>query len=77
MFRLYVIIYKMGLLTEGHPLSWSEIVAARDILRTYALSELVRTFEKYKDRQGDCFMWGDEVGGRSLIYSRFHHSLFL
>ena len=57
----------MGLLTDGHALSWSEIVAAREALRTYALSELVRTFEKSKDRQGDCFMWGDEVSGRSLI----------
>jgi hypothetical protein len=51
----------MGLLTEGTPLSWDEIVAARDILRSYALAQLVRIFEKCKDRQRDCFMWGDEV----------------
>ena len=61
----------MGLLTEGRPLSWNEIVDARDVLRTYALSELVRIFEKCKDRQGDCFMWGDEVSDRNFIRSRF------
>jgi glutamate--cysteine ligase catalytic subunit len=51
----------MGLLTEGTPLSWEEIVAAREVFQYYALSQLVRIFEKSKDRQGDSFMWGDEV----------------
>jgi hypothetical protein len=62
-----ILIDGMGLLTEGHPLSWSEIVAVRHVLRTYALSGLVRTFEKCKDRQGDCFFWGDEVGNNDFI----------
>ena len=51
----------MGLLTEGTPLSWDEIVAVCEVFRSYALSQLVRIFQKSKDRQGDCFMWGDEV----------------
>jgi hypothetical protein len=51
----------MGLLSEGTPLSWDEIVAVRDVYRSRALSQLVRIFEKCKDYQGDCFMWGDEV----------------
>ncbi len=51
----------MGLLTEGTPLSWDEIVAVCEVFRSYALSQLVRIFKKSKDRQGDCFMWGDEV----------------
>ncbi len=51
----------MGLLTEGTLLSWEEIVAAREVFQYYALSQLVRIFEKSKDRQGDSFMWGDEV----------------
>jgi glutamate--cysteine ligase catalytic subunit len=51
----------MGLLTEGTPLSWDEIVAVCEVFRYYALRQLVRIFEKSKDRQGDCFMWGDEV----------------
>jgi hypothetical protein len=63
----------MGVLTAGRPLSWNEIVAARDVLRSYALSRLVRIFENCKDRQGDNFMWGDEVN--LLIHSSlFFHS---
>ncbi len=51
----------MGLQKSGFPLSWSEIVAGRDILRNNALSQLLRIFEKHKDRRRDCFLWGDEV----------------
>jgi len=51
----------MGLLTEGTPLTWEEIIAVREVFQYYALSQLVHIFEKSKDRQGDPFMWGDEV----------------
>lgn len=54
-------LYAMGLQKSGRPLSWDEIVAVRDILRNYALSQLLRIYEKHKDRRGDCFLWGDEV----------------
>ncbi len=54
-------VYQMGLLTEGTPLTWEEIIAVREVFQYYALSQLVRIFEKSKDRQGDSFMWGDEV----------------
>lgn len=63
----------MGLMTEGTPLTWEEIVAVRDLFRSHALSQLIRVYEKCKDRKGDCFMWGDEVS--SSI--RFAHSLSL
>ena len=52
----------MGLMTEGTALTWEEIVAVRDLFRSHALSQLIRVYEKCKDRKGDCFMWGDEVG---------------
>ena len=51
----------MGLLTEGIPLSWDEIVAVRGLVRSYALDQLIRIFQKSKDRQNDSFVWGDEV----------------
>ena len=51
----------MGLLTEGAPLSWKEIIAARELVQSYALDQLIRIFQKSKDRQNDCFKWGDEV----------------
>jgi hypothetical protein len=65
----------MGLLTEGTPLNWDEIVAVREVFRSYALSQLVRIFQKSKDRQGDCFMWGDEVM-KSLLFSSFFFYFF-
>jgi glutamate--cysteine ligase catalytic subunit len=51
----------MGLLSEGRPLTWTEIKAALDQLRTYGLSQLVHVYDKHKERQGDSFTWGDEV----------------
>ena len=51
----------MGLLTKGNPFSWNEIVLMREKIRMAALAELLQIFELNKDRQGDSFMWGDEV----------------
>lgn len=65
----------MGLLTEGIPLSWEEIVAVREVFQYYALSQLVRIFKKSKDRQGDSFMWGDEV--MSIIFFLNSLSLYI
>lgn len=52
---------EMGLLTEGHTLTWNEIKDLREQLRSYALEQLIRIYRKYQDRQGDAFTWGDEV----------------
>ena len=51
----------MGLLTEGHTLTWNEIKDLREQFRNYALEQLIRIYQKYQDRQGDAFTWGDEV----------------
>jgi glutamate--cysteine ligase catalytic subunit len=51
----------MGLLSEGHPLTWIQIKYALEQIRSYALDELIRVYNKCKDRQGDEFTWGDEV----------------
>ncbi|CAF3591764.1 unnamed protein product [Rotaria sp. Silwood1] len=60
----------MGLLSEGNPLSWTEIKLALQQIRMYSLDQLVRVFNKYKDRQKDAFLWGDEV---ELTLVRFDH----
>ena len=57
----------MGLMTEGTPMTWQEIVAVRDLFLSHALAQLIRVYEKCKDRKGDCFMWGDEVGSIILV----------
>ena len=51
----------MGLLSEGQPLTWAEIKLALEQLQTYGLDQLIRIYNKSKDRQGDAFTWGDEV----------------
>jgi glutamate--cysteine ligase catalytic subunit len=51
----------MGLLSEGHPLTWAEIKAVLEQLRTYGSDQLVRVYDRSKHRQGDEFSWGDEV----------------
>lgn len=51
----------MGVLSEGTVLSWNEIVSVSDVYRSYALAQLIRVFDKYKDQKGDSFQWGDEV----------------
>ncbi|CAF1287050.1 unnamed protein product [Adineta ricciae] len=51
----------MGLLTKGNPLSWNDIVLIREKIHMAALVELLQIFELNKDRQGDSFMWGDEL----------------
>ena len=56
----------MGVLSEGTVLSWNEIVSVSDVYRSYALAQLIRVFEKYKDQKGDSFQWGDEVYWNSI-----------
>ncbi|UJR10396.1 hypothetical protein I4U23_014599 [Adineta vaga] len=61
----------MGVLAEGTVMSWNEIVKVRDAYRSYALSQLIRVFEKYQNQQGHCFEWGDEL---EFSMVRFDHS---
>lgn len=51
----------MGLLAEGHPLTWAEIAARRDVVHAEGLRQLMVIVEKCQDRQKDSFLWGDEV----------------
>ncbi|CAF0847865.1 unnamed protein product [Adineta ricciae] len=61
----------MGVLSEGTALSWKEIASVSDVYRSYALDQLIRVFEKYKDQKGDSFQWGDEL---EFAMVRFDHS---
>jgi glutamate--cysteine ligase catalytic subunit len=51
----------MGVLSTGRPLSWSEIIPVRSILKKHALNDLINIFNKHRERRNDDFLWGDEV----------------
>ena len=65
----------MGLLTEGHTLTWQEIQPILEQLRTYALQQLIRIYKKCQNRQGDAFTWGDEV--KSHVFDRISFTCLL
>ena len=52
----------MDLSDSSGSLSWYELSDIQNMLRKYALVQLLRMFQKHKNRRGDCFLWGDEVG---------------
>ncbi|CAF4113007.1 unnamed protein product [Adineta steineri] len=64
-------VVNIGVLTEGTALSWNEIVPICQVYRSYALSQLVKIFEKCRDYQGDSFLWGDEL---EFTLVHFDHS---
>ncbi len=59
--RNFFFLIRMGLLSEGQPLNWIEIKAVLEQIQNYAVDQLIRIYNKCKNRQGDAFTWGDEV----------------
>ena len=61
----------MGVLSICRPLTWSEIVSVKSILKNSALNDLISILNKHRTRRNDDFLWGDEIE-YSLL--RFDHS---
>lgn len=51
----------MGLLTEGHPLSWEETKALADHVRKHGIIQFVNLYHRLKNRKDDILKFGDEV----------------
>ncbi|XP_050432479.1 glutamate--cysteine ligase catalytic subunit [Adelges cooleyi] len=60
----------MGLLTEGHPLSWEETKKLADHVRQHGINQFVNLYHQLMDRKGDILKWGDEV---EYIIVKFDH----
>lgn len=58
---LRIIEFPMGLLTQGHPLSWADSKAFLEYVREHGIEQLINTFKRFASRQGDPFFWGEEV----------------
>jgi len=51
----------MGLLSLGTPLSWDQVSQYVDHVRQHGIVQLLNTIAKYKNRDNDEFLWGDET----------------
>lgn len=57
----------MGLLSLGTPLHWSEAKGYADHVRKHGIEQFLHIYNYQKDRQTQCLLWGDEVGGGSAL----------
>jgi len=51
----------MGLLSEGQPMEWEEMVPWQDHVRKYGVEQFIRLYNKLKSDSGRGLKWGDEV----------------
>ena len=51
----------MGLLSEGTPLPWEETRNYADYVRDHGINQFLTIYQKLKNKQKDCLLWGDEV----------------
>ncbi|XP_075982985.1 glutamate--cysteine ligase [Anticarsia gemmatalis] len=57
----YVQKARMGLLSEGNPLTWEETKALAEHVRQHGIEQFINLYKKLQDRTGDVLKWGDEV----------------
>ncbi len=60
----------MVFVNEGDVLSWREISANLEKIKSKIIQELVSVYNKFKNIQGDPFKWGDEI---ELTLIKFDH----
>jgi len=51
----------MGLLSEGEPLEWDEMVGWQEHVRRHGVDQFIRLYNRLKDDRGRHLKWGDEV----------------
>ncbi|KII92773.1 hypothetical protein PLICRDRAFT_37574 [Plicaturopsis crispa FD-325 SS-3] len=51
----------MGLLAVGTPLAWNEAKTFADHVREHGITQFLNLWDRFKDRQGDELLWGDEL----------------
>lgn len=56
-----IFLHRMGLLTEGSPLSWEETKQHADHVRSHGVTQLLHIYHRLKETENDCLKWGDEV----------------
>ena len=51
----------MGLLADGHALSWEQARQIVDYVSKHGLQQFLAVYESVRTRERDCLFWGDEV----------------
>ncbi|KAF0488248.1 GCS-domain-containing protein [Gigaspora margarita] len=58
----------MGLITEGKPLPWEQAKKYADHIRDHGINQFLSIYNKTKDREKDCLLWGDEIEYMIITY---------
>jgi len=56
----------MGFLSKGDTLKWDEAKKFADYIREHGIKQFLSILASHQDREGDPFLWGDEVTCRFL-----------
>ncbi|KAF9517630.1 hypothetical protein BS47DRAFT_1290533 [Hydnum rufescens UP504] len=51
----------MGLLFMGKPLAWEDSIPYLEYIREHGITQFLYLWDRFKDREGDTLLWGDEV----------------
>lgn len=51
----------MGLLSKGTPLSWPDSLQHLSYVKYHGILQFLHVYRQQRGRQGDAFLWGDEV----------------
>jgi len=67
----------MGLLTQGHPLSWEKTKKYIQFIREHGIEQFIHIYKKVKDRRNDCLKWGDEVRRKKNEFFKINYFIFI
>ena len=66
----------MGLLSEGHPLSWEKTKELAEHVRIHGAKQFIALYNRLKGRKGDVLKWGDEVNRAKSVQRKMRTATF-
>lgn len=62
----YILLDKMGLLSQGKPLDWEETRKYAKYVQERGIAQFINVYHEAKNRADGPFKWGDEVCSRKF-----------
>ncbi|RIB21387.1 hypothetical protein C2G38_2034447 [Gigaspora rosea] len=59
---------EVGLLTEVKPLPWEQARKYASHIRDHGINQFLSIYNKTRDREKDCLLWGDEIEYMVITY---------